>query len=57
MLRFDICIELLLNLEGKMKEKYIGSPENEDAGCCIENDGVQKLLKSATKSFYHCAAS
>lgn len=40
MLRFDICIEILLTLEGKMEEKCLGSPENEDAGCCIENDGV-----------------
>lgn len=40
-----------------MEEKCLGSPENGDASCCIENVGVQKLLKAATRSFYRDAAS
>lgn len=38
-------------LEAKMEEKYLGSPENKDVGCCIENDGVQELLEAAIEAF------
>lgn len=36
------------------KKRHPGSPENKDAGCTVENDGVQELLEAATGSFYHC---
>lgn len=37
-----------------MEEKCLASPENKDAGCCIENDDVRESLETATGSFYHC---
>lgn len=37
-----------------MEGKCLGSPENRDATCCVENDCVQELLEAVTGGFYHC---